>query len=549
MESPTEKIKKKSIGLRGTLQESLQDEHTGAIREDDQALVKFHGMYLQDDRDKREERAAKKLERLYSFMLRLRLPGGFISAKQWEALHHVAGSYSTGVIKITTRQTVQLHGILKNNARAVHKDFNIALLDSIAACGDVNRNVVATAHPNASPVHEEVYQYAQSLSSALLPKTRAYYEIWIEDEKVSEKAEEDPLYKDAYLPRKFKIAIAIPPFNDVDVMTNDVGLIAIVKEGKLIGFNVAVGGGMGATHGNAATYPRVATIFGYIKKEDVEKVVYTIATVQRDYGNREDRKFSRIKYTLDRMGVDVFKKEVEARSGIVFEKEVPFKFETRYDDFGWKQNHEGKWYFTAYVENGRVLDEENVQFKTAFLEIAEASLANFRFTCNQNIIVSDVSEKDKKTVDAILKKYNVVQYTEKASLVRKGSVACVALNTCALALAEAQRYMPSLMSKIEVVLAKHSLNDENIVIRMTGCPNGCARPYIAEIGFVGTSLGHYNMHLGADHHGFRLNKLYKESLDEAQILGELDILFEKYAKRKLVNESFGDFVWREKIIV
>ncbi|MDR0791997.1 MAG: sulfite reductase subunit beta, partial [Chitinophagaceae bacterium] len=304
MESPTERIKKKSIGLRGTLQESLLDEHTGAIREDDQALVKFHGMYLQDDRDRREERAAKKLERLYSFMLRLRLPGGFITAKQWEALHHIAGSYSTGTIKITTRQTVQLHGILKNNARAVHKAFNTAQLDSIAACGDVNRNVVATAHPNASPVHEEVYAYAKSLSSALLPKTKAYYEIWVDDKKISEKTEEDPLYGEAYLPRKFKIAIAIPPFNDVDVMTNDVGLIAIVQEGKLTGFNVAAGGGMGATHGNAATYPRVATMLGYVQKEDIEKVVYAIATVQRDFGNREDRKFSRLKYTLDKMGVE-----------------------------------------------------------------------------------------------------------------------------------------------------------------------------------------------------------------------------------------------------
>ncbi len=273
-ESPTERIKKQSEGLRGTLKESLLDEHTGAIREDDQALVKFHGMYLQDDRDRREARAEKKLDRLYSFMLRLRLPGGFLTAGQWEALHHIAGEHTTGTIKITTRQTVQLHGILKNHAKPTLKAFNTAHLDSIAACGDVNRNVTATAHPHASPVHEEVFEYANILSLLCLPKTRAFYEIWIDAEKLVEKTEEDPLYQDRYLPRKFKIGIAIPPYNDVDVFTNDLGLIAIVKDDKLVGFNVAAGGGLGTTHGNAETYPRLGTTLGYVDKKDIESVVY-----------------------------------------------------------------------------------------------------------------------------------------------------------------------------------------------------------------------------------------------------------------------------------
>ena len=548
-ESPVEKIKKASDGLRGTLKESLLDEHTGAIREDDQSLVKFHGMYQQDDRDRRDERADKKLERLYSFMIRLRLPGGFLTAQQWEALHHIAGEHSTGVIKITTRQTVQLHGILKSQIKPTIQAFHEWKLDSIAACGDVNRNVVVTAHPNASPLHEEVFGYADALSTALLPTTKAYYEIWLDEEKLAEKKEEeDPLYGNWYLPRKFKIAIAIPPYNDADILTNDVGLIAIIEKGKLTGFNVAAGGGMGSTHGNAETYPRLATVLGFVPKKDLVKTVYEIATVQRDFGNRSDRKLSRLKYTVERMGIDVFKAEVEKRAGKPFANAKPFTFTFRNDEFGWQQNHEGNWYYTAFIENGRVLDDREVKFKTAFLEIAQSRKASFRFTCNQNLIVSDIFPADKAFVEAVLQQYGVIQHTEKASVIRKQSMACVAFNTCPLALAEGQRYLPTLITHIETILGKYGLQDEGIIIRMTGCPNGCARPYIAEIGFVGTSLGKYNVHLGADVSGQRLNKLYKENLDEAQILTELDKLFGRFSSNRKAAESFGDFVVREAII-
>lgn len=548
-ESSTERIKKASDSLRGTLADSLLDEHTGAIREDDQALVKFHGMYLQDDRDRREERAEKKLERLYAFMLRLRLPGGFMTAEQYEALHHVAGEHSTGVIKITTRQTIQLHGILKSHAKPTIKAFSEVHLDSISACGDVTRNVIATAHPKTSPIHEEVYSYAHKLSGNMLPKTKAYYEIWLDKEKIVDKSEEeDPLYENRYLPRKFKIAIAIPPFNDVDVLANDVALIAIIENNQLLGFNVGVGGGMGATHGNPETYPRVATVLGYVHKENILDVVYKIATVQRDYGNRSDRKLSRLKYTLDKMGIEPFKAELEKRLGYQLQPIKPFKFTTRSDDYGWQQNHEGNWYFTAFIENGRITDEEPVKHKTAFLQIAESRKANFRFTCNQNIIVSDVKPEDKAFVEEILNKYGVIEHTARSSNIRKESVACVALNTCGLALAESQRYLPSLLTKIEGLLEKHGLNDEKIVIRMTGCPNGCARPYVAEIAFIGTSYGHYNLMIGGDVEGARLNKLFKENLDEDQILFELDILFNQFAERRNANESFGDFVMRESIV-
>jgi sulfite reductase (NADPH) hemoprotein beta-component len=542
--SAIEKIKTASDGLRGTLKESLQDELTGAIREDDQAVIKFHGMYQQDDRDRREERAEKKLDRLYSFMIRLRLPGGFLTPDKWIAAHEIAGENSTGVIKITTRQTIQLHGIIKSHIKPTIQAFNAAKLDSIATCGDVNRNVMCSAHPKQSPIHEKIFSYADRISTLLMPKTKAYYEIWLEDEQILDKKEEnDPLY----LPRKFKIGIAIPPNNDIDVLTNDLGLIAIIENNELIGFNISVGGGLSTTHGNPETYARLGTVIGFVNGEEKTlKTIYEVLTVQRDFGNRGDRKLARLKYTLDRMGVEAFKAELEKRIGFALEPARPFSFNQRSDYYGWQKNDTNIWFFTALVENGRVLDNEQQALKTALLEIAKTGMANFRFTGNQNIMISDVAEKDKALINEILERFNVVQYTESASLIRKNAMACVALPTCPLALAEAQRYLPSLLTHIETLLENHNLDKEEIIIRMTGCPNGCARPYAAEIGFVGTAMGRYNLHLGGDRQGTRLNKLYKESLDETAILGELDNLFGLFKKDKKKEESFGDYAIRKE---
>ena len=545
--SPVEKIKQESEGLRGTIEQSLQQEITGAISEDDQAVIKFHGMYQQDDRDRREERAEKKLERLYSFMIRLRLPGGFLKPEQWIATHHIAGEHSTGVIKITTRQTLQLHGLVKSHIRPTIQAFNAAKLDSIATCGDINRNVVCSSHPGQSPIHEEVFAYAEKISEMLMPKTRAYYEIWLDEEKIADKKdEEDPLYQDRYLPRKFKIAIAIPPNNDVDVFANDIGLIAIIEDNVLKGFNIAVGGGLSTTHGNPATYARLATIIGFTEAgEKTMKAIYEILTVQRDYGNRSDRKLARLKYTLDKYGVDWFKTELEKRIGFALEAPRPYHFSERKDYFGWHRNEQGLWYYTVFVENGRVLDDEQVSLKAALLEVAKTGKANFRFTCNQNVILSDIKEEDKQQVHEILEQFNIIQHTQGSSEVRKNSMACVAFNTCPLALAEGQRYLPQLISKIEPILARHGLEDEDIIVRMTGCPNGCGRPYVAEIGFVGTAYGKYNLHLGGDHEGERLNKIYKESLDEPAILQELDQLLATYKRERINGENFGDFSIRK----
>lgn len=548
--SPVEKFKEESDGLRGTLSQSLQNEVTGAIAEADKSLIKFHGIYEQDNRDRREERALKKLEKDYSFMLRLRLPGGLMTSEQWIATDDIAEKYSTGVIKITTRQTLQLHGVVKSNMKPTMKWFDRFKLDSIAACGDVNRNVVCSAHPMQSPIHQQIFEYADKISTLLLPKTRAWYEVWLDDEKIiDKKEEEDPLYGKTYLPRKFKIAIAIPPNNDVDVLANDIGLIAVVENNELKGFNIAVGGGMSATHGNASTYPRVASIIGFADTEEKTlKAVYEIVTIQRDYGNRSDRKLARLKYTIDNNGLDWFVQELEKRCGFALQPAREQVFNQRIDYYGWQQNHENKWYYTLFVEHGRVCNEGGLDMRKALYEIAQTGKCTFRFTCNQNLILADIAPADKAAIDALLAKYNLIEHTEGRTGIRKNSLACVALPTCPLALAEAQRYLPALVSKIEPILAQYNLTNDDVIIRMTGCPNGCARPYLAEVALVGVSPGRYNLHIGGDEAGFRLNKLFRENLNEEEILFALDGLFKEYATKRTQGESFGDFVTREGFV-
>ncbi len=548
--SSVEKIKKESNGLRGTISEGLANDMTGAISDADMQVVKFHGMYLQDDRDRREERAEKKLERLYSFMIRLRLPGGVLSAEQWKACHHIAGEFSTGVIKITTRQTIQLHGILKSDLKPTIQAFNAARLDSIATCGDINRNVAAASHPCQSALHAEIHGYANLISERLMPKTRAWYEVWLDEEQLlDKKEEEDLLYQDRYLPRKFKIGIAIPPNNDVDVLTNDIGLIAIEENGKLQGFNLAIGGGLSQTHGNPETYPRLATVIGFVSAgEPLLKAVYEVLTIQRDYGNRSDRKLARLKYTVDKYGIDWWKQELEKRTGFKLKPERPYVFTSRKDYYGWHKGKNGLWYYTIFVENGRVTDDEQAALKTCLYAVAETGLCQFRFTSNQNVIVADVAEKDKERINEILDAHGISKLTGESYPIRLNSMACVAFNTCPLALAEAQRYMPTFLSKVEPLLQKHKLSNEEIIIRMTGCPNGCGRSVAAEIGLIGTAYGRYNLHIGGDREGTRLNTKYRENIDEAEILATLDQLFDKYANEKNEGETFGDFVHRSGLL-
>lgn len=541
--SPVEGIKIKSRGLRGDLVEDIENQLTGAVTNDNQQLIKFHGSYMQDDRDRREERERKKLEPAYSFMIRLRIPAGDINAEQWIGIQEVADRYASGIVKITTRQTVQLHGVVKAYMKPTMQWFDKLGLDSIAACGDVNRNVVAGSNPAFAKFHHEVFEFADKISEHLLPRTGAFKEIWLDGEKLEdgEPAERDPLYGEIYLPRKFKIGIAIPPHNDTDVLTQDIGLIAIEEEGQFVGFNVAIGGGLGTTHGNANTYPRLGNIIGFVSKEQTLDTVWQIAAVQRDWGNREDRKQARLKYTLDRVGVGTFKTELEKRLGFTLLKAKEFKFTHRGDEFDWAKDVDGKWYYTLFVENGRVMDMEDNPIRTALMAIAKTGKAGFRFTANQNVILTRISDADKPEIEALIRQYGLEAKQRTTTRTRKEAMACVALPTCSLALAEAQRYMPDLLTKVEALLEKHGLANERITIRMTGCPNGCARPYAAEIGLVGKSAGKYNIMIGGDVAGYRLNTLYKEEADENMILQTIDEMFVAFKQHRNRGEIFGDF--------
>ncbi|MEO1259452.1 MAG: NADPH-dependent assimilatory sulfite reductase hemoprotein subunit [Bacteroidota bacterium] len=548
--SHVEKIKEKSNYLRGTLEESLRDEITGAIADDDTQLIKFHGSYQQADRDLDSERKRQKLEPLYSFMIRVRAPGGIVTAEQWRRLDDLADEYGNSGLKLTTRQAVQLHGILKKDLRPTIQGFNEVLMDSFAGCGDVNRNVMCNPNPYLSPIHEEVFETAGKISDYFTPKTSSYHEIWLDGKKIKsiDVVDDEPIYGKTYLPRKFKIAIAIPPHNDVDIYANDIGIIAIEKNGKLKGYNIAIGGGMGMTFGRPDTYPRLADDIGFVKPEKLIDVIGAIMMIQRDHGNREDRKLARMKYTIDKMGLNNFKKEIEKRVGFNFLPQEKYHFENNGDQYGWNKNLDGTHNITLFVEGGRVKNTEQYKLKEALRKIADVHPGDFRLTGNQNLMICRIPEKEKPIINGILAKYKVLPEQEKSGL-RLNSIACVALNTCTLAMAESERYLPSLIDKLDQVLIKNNLEKDEIIIRMTGCPNGCGRPYLGEIGFVGRAIGLYNLYLGASFNGDRLNKLYKEMVDEKTILETLEPIIADYAKNRNKNERFGDFVIRKEYVL
>ncbi|HPE76017.1 MAG TPA: assimilatory sulfite reductase (NADPH) hemoprotein subunit [Draconibacterium sp.] len=541
--SEVEKLKYDSNYLRGTLLESLADPITWAISPGDTQISKFHGMYQQWDRDIDKERKSQKLEPAFSFLIRVRVPGGVVTPEQWLTMDSLADKYAIGTLKITTRQTFQLHGVLKKNLKTTLQSINKSLLDTISACGDVNRNVMSHANPAESPFYPEVIEMAKNIGNHLLPKTRAYHEIWLDEKLVADSKTEEPIYGDRYLPRKFKIAVVIPPNNDCDVFSQDLGFIAIVNDNKIVGYNIVIGGGLGSTFGLHETYPRLGTVIGSCTPEQVIDVAEKVVMVQRDNGDRQNRKLARFKYTIDRNGVDWVKAEIEKYLGYKLLAEVPVKFERNGDSYGWKKGTDNKWHLTYFVEGGRVRDLENRKMKTAFREIATITDGNFILTGNQNVIIAGVSDSVKKKVDAILKLHNVSP-TEISGL-RKNSISCVALPTCPLAFAEAERYLPDLISKIDIILNEFGLSKEEIVIRMTGCPNGCGRPYLAEIGLIGKSPGYYNLYLGGSFEGTRLNNLYKETIQEDEILKELHTVIKNFAENRLENEHFGDFTIRQ----
>jgi sulfite reductase (NADPH) hemoprotein beta-component len=551
-----ERLKHDSRYLRGTLETSLADPVTGAVEPDDALLTKFFGIYQQDDRDLREERRRAKLEPRYQFMVRVRLPGGVCTPAQWLQLDRLSQQNADGTLRLTTRQTFQFHGIRKRNLRRHIQGLDAAGLDTVAACGDDNRNVICTANPLLTPAHAEVSELARRIGAHLLPRTGAYRETFLGAAPAAGRPTgEEPLYGTTYLPRKFKIALAVPPSNDIDVFAHDLGLIAIVEDARIVGYNVCVGGGMGMTHNVPATFPRLSDVIGMCAPEEVVAVAEHTMCIQRDYGNRKDRAHARFKYTIEDRGIDWFRAELERRLGSRLDAARAVELDSSADRYGWVQGHDGRWHYTVFVENGRVADRPGAALLTGLRAIAPVHRGVFALTTNQNVIIAGVRVEDRPAIAALLEAHGLADErrasalrTHRASALRTHSLACVAFPTCGLAMAESERYLPSLLDRLEGIVEAAGLAGEPITIRMSGCPNGCSRPYLAEIALVGKGPGRYNLYLGASANGDRLNALYKETLGEREILAELELLLARYAAEREPSERFGDFVVRAGIV-
>ncbi|MCO7263977.1 assimilatory sulfite reductase (NADPH) hemoprotein subunit [Dickeya zeae] len=541
-----ERMKRESNYLRGTITQDLNDGLTGGFNGDNFLLIRFHGMYQQDDRDIRAERAEQKLEPRHAMMLRCRLPGGVMTPQQWLAIDAFAGEKTLyGSIRITNRQTFQFHGILKNDLKSAHQLLHDVGLDALATANDVNRNVLCTSNPVESVLHQQAYEWAKKISEHLLPRTRAYAEVWLDKEKVAT-TDEEPILGPTYLPRKFKTTVVIPPQNDVDLHANDLNFIAISDNGQLVGFNVLVGGGLSIAHGDKTTYPRTASELGYIPLAQTLAIAEAVVTTQRDWGNRTNRKNAKTKYTLERVGVDTFKQEVERRAGIAFEAVRPYEFTGRGDRIGWVKGIDNHWHLTLFIENGRILDYPGRPLKTGMAEIAKIHKGDFRLTANQNLIVAGVAAKDKAKIEALARQHGLID--DSVSVQRQNSMACVSLPTCPLAMAEAERFLPEFVTQVEGIMQKHGVGDDHIVLRVTGCPNGCGRSMLAEIGLVGKAIGRYNLHIGGNREGTRIPRMYRENITEKEILTEIDQLVARWASERESGEGFGDFAIRVGII-
>ena len=556
--SDNERLKGQSDYLRGGIAEDLKDGLTGGFKGDNFQLIRFHGMYEQDDRDIRASRVESKLEPKKNVMLRCRLPGGIITPQQWIGIDEFATKHTDyGSIRITNRQTFQFHGVLKDDIKPMHQWLHELGLDSLATAGDVNRNVLCTSNPVESELHAEAYEWAKKISEHLLPKTNAYADIWLDGKQLFSTEPTKPITKEAqdpvepilgktYLPRKFKTTVVIPPHNDVDLHANDLNFIAIGENDKLVGFNVLVGGGLSFEHGNTKTFPELAHEFGFVKLDDVLKVAEAVVTTQRDWGNRTDRKNAKTRYTIQRVGSERFAAEVEERAGIKFEAIRPYEFTSRGDRIGWVEGVDKKWHLTLFVENGRLLDYPGRPLKTGVRKIAEIHKGDFRLTANQNIIVANVSARQKKKIEEIAREHALI--VDSVTPLRKQAMACVSLPTCPLAMAEAERYLPEFIDTIDGIMSKHGVEDETIITRITGCPNGCGRAMLAEIALVGKAPGRYNLHVGGNLIGTRIPKLYKENIATDEILETIDAWVKDWSENREDGEAFGDFAIRRDIV-
>jgi sulfite reductase (NADPH) hemoprotein beta-component len=544
--SRNEELKTGSPALTGTIAATLANPAEDHFSQDDYEFLKFHGVYQQDDRDLR------KTGKKYIMMVRTSCPGGVLTAPQWIAFDNLSAQYGNNTIRITTRQAVQFHGIVKSNLRALIKGLNDALISTIAACGDVKRNVMAPPTPAYTLARTQVLEDCRRVNEALKPRTRAYYDIWVDGVKLNLDEENktfvDPLYGKSYLPRKFKVAFAIPPVNDVDVLTNCLGFIAVVEDEKLVGYNLAVGGGMGRNHGNAQTYPRLADVIGFLPPDKLIDVAQAVLTIHRDFGDRTDRKHARLKYVIAERGVEWARAEINKRAGITLQPVRPYKFTSSTDMYGWHQAVDGKWFLGVFVETGRVKDVEGRRLKTALRLVAERFTGiEFRLSANQNLILANIDEDEKDGINEILIEHGVKTDHRQASPLHGAALACPALPTCGLALAESERMLPGLVDRIEKLCDAVGLEGQEIIIRSTGCPNGCARPYNAEIGFVGKAPGRYQVWLGGDIAGTRMARMWKEVIKEADLENELRPVFTRYANERFNHESFGD--WCDRVLL
>jgi sulfite reductase (NADPH) hemoprotein beta-component len=549
--SANELLKQAAPTLAGTIAATLADPALDRFSEDDNQFLKFHGAYQQDDRDLR------KTGKKYIVMVRGRIPGGVMTAAQWITFDDLATRYGNDTLRITTRQSIQFHGILKSNLGSVIKHINESLLSTLAACGDVSRNVTASPTPAYTPAREQVYADAVRVALALAPKTHAYHSIWVDNVQLdladpANRDFVDPLYGRTYLPRKFKASFVIPPVNDMDIYTNDLGFIAIVENEKLLGYNIAVGGGMGRSHGNEQTFPRLADVIGFVRPEHVIEVAKAVLTIHRDFGDRTNRKHARLKYVVEERGAAWVAAEVNRRAGNVLSAVRRFEFTTTGDLYGWNRAVDGSWFLTLFVETGRVKDIEGRRQKTALREIAQKlPHIEFRLSANQNIILANIPSADRATIDAILAAHGIKSENQ-ASVLHAVAMACPALPTCGLALAESERMLPGLIDRIEKLGGEVGVGGEEIIIRSTGCPNGCARPYMAEIAFVGKAPGRYQLWLGGDAAGTRLNRIYRDTVKDPDIETELRPLLTRWKAERVAGERFGDFaarvIWPEQAV-
>ncbi len=553
--SKVEHIKSESEHLRGRLVEELEQE-SARFSEDQIQLLKFHGSYQQEDRDLRQSRKAAGEEKAYQFMIRSRIPGGVLTAEQYLAEDELATLYGNNTMRLTTRQGIQLHGILKGDLRTTIRGIHASLLSTLAACGDVNRNIMACPIPTTNRAHARVHEFAHELALALAPRSKAYHEIWLDGELTEtvqqDEGEIEPMYGDTYLPRKFKIAIAFPGDNCIDIYTQDVGLVAVLEgepgadDEHLVGFTVLIGGGLGTTHGKTETYPRLAEPFCYATVEEVEEVVKTIITIQRDYGDRQNRKHARMKYVVQERGIPWFRSELESRLGRSVQDPRPTPWQSAEDHLGWHEQGDGLWFLGISVENGRIWDQGQLRLRTGLQEVIKEFRPGIRLTAQQNILLTDIPAERRALLEERLATYGII--TDPVRLgTRRLAMACPALPTCGLALAEAERVLPSLMGQIEQDLRDLGLEDEPVSVRMTGCPNGCARPYLGDIGFVGRSKDIYTVYIGGDLNNTRLNTAYATLVRLENLAATIRPLLEIWRDERQPGEHFGDFCQRTGI--